>query len=75
MKNWQLSKRILFIALVPVWAIMILLTVLVVVVGITEIDGALKARGALITRHLAPPANTACSPAIAKSCNRWRKRS
>jgi hypothetical protein len=24
MKNWQLSKRILFIALVPVWAIMIL---------------------------------------------------
>jgi hypothetical protein len=46
MKNWQLSKRILFIALVPVWAIMILLTVLVVVVGITEIDGALKARGA-----------------------------
>lgn len=54
MKNWQLSKRILFIALVPVWAIMILLTVLIVVVGITEIDGALKARGALITRHLAP---------------------
>jgi len=52
MKQWQLSQRILFLALAPVWTITILLTALVVIVGMTEIDGALKERGALIARHL-----------------------
>ncbi|MBC3863801.1 diguanylate cyclase [Undibacterium jejuense] len=52
MKQWQLSQRILFLALAPVWVITILLTLMVVIVGMTEIDGALKERGALIARHL-----------------------
>ena len=39
MKQWQLSQRILFLALAPVWTITILLTVMVVIVGMTEIDG------------------------------------
>ncbi|MCH8619840.1 GGDEF domain-containing protein [Undibacterium sp. TS12] len=54
MKNWPLAHRILFIALAPVWIISALLVVLVVIVGTTEIDGAIKARGTVITRQLAP---------------------
>ncbi|MDE2430266.1 MAG: diguanylate cyclase [Burkholderiales bacterium] len=54
MKSWSLSRRILFLALAPVWIISILLILLVIIVGITEIDGALIARGTVITRHLAP---------------------
>ncbi|MFZ6759026.1 diguanylate cyclase [Undibacterium sp. Ji50W] len=54
MKNWPLAHRILFLALAPVWVISVLLVLLAVIVGITEIDGALKARGAVITRQLAP---------------------
>lgn len=54
MKDWQLSRRILFLALAPVCTITLLLTMMVMLVGVTEIDGALHARGALIVRHLAP---------------------
>ncbi|MBI3285429.1 MAG: diguanylate cyclase [Burkholderiales bacterium] len=54
MKNWRLKHRILLLALAPVWLISILLTLLAVLVGITEIDGALKARGGVIARQLAP---------------------
>jgi two-component system sensor histidine kinase/response regulator len=54
MKNWRLTHRILLLALAPVWIITILLTLLVVVGGITEIDGALKLRGTVIVRQLAP---------------------
>ena len=54
MKNWPLAHRILFLALAPVWIISALLVLLVVIVGITEIDGAIKARGTVIARQLAP---------------------
>ncbi len=54
MKNWPLAHRILLLALAPVWIISALLVLLVVIVGITEIDGAIKARGTVITRQLAP---------------------
>ena len=54
MRNWKLKHRILFLALMPVWLISVLLTILIVIVGTTEIDGALKARGAVIVRQLAP---------------------
>ena len=54
MKNWRLTHRILLLALAPVWMITVLLTLLVVVSGITEIDGALKLRGTVIVRQLAP---------------------
>ncbi len=54
MKNWRLTHRILLLALAPVWIITVLLTLLVVVGGITEIDGALKLRGTVIVRQLAP---------------------
>lgn len=54
MKHWQLTHRILLLALAPLWLITVLLTVLVVVGGISEIDGALKLRGTVIVRQLAP---------------------
>ena len=54
MKNWRLTHRILLLALAPVWIISVLLTLLVVVGGRTEIDGALKLRGTVIVRQLAP---------------------
>ena len=54
MKSWRLTHRILLLALAPVWIITGLLTLLVVVGGITEIDGALKLRGTVIVRQLAP---------------------
>ncbi len=54
MKSWRLTHRILLLALAPVWIITALLTLLVVVGGITEIDGALKLRGTVIVRQLAP---------------------
>lgn len=54
MKNWPLAHRILLLALAPVWIISALLVLLVVIVGTTEIDGAINARGAVITRQLAP---------------------
>ena len=54
MKNWRLTHRILLLALAPIWIITVLVTLLVVVGGITEIDGALKLRGTVIVRQLAP---------------------
>ncbi len=54
MKNWRLTHRILLLALAPVWIITVLLTLLVVVGGTNEIDGALKLRGTVIVRQLAP---------------------
>ena len=54
MKNWRLTHRILLLALAPLWMITILLTMLVVVGGTAEIDGALKLRGTVIVRQLAP---------------------
>lgn len=53
MKNWSIKYRILFLAMFPVVVISILLTMLVVVGGVAEMDGALKARGMLISRQLA----------------------
>lgn len=53
MKNWSIKYRILFMAMFPVVVITILLTMLVMVGGIQEMDGALKARGMLISRQLA----------------------
>ncbi|HUW51537.1 MAG TPA: ATP-binding protein [Sulfuricella sp.] len=53
MKNWSIKYRILFLAMFPVVVISILLTMLVMVGGIREMDGALKARGMLISRQLA----------------------
>ncbi len=51
MKNWRLKYRILLLALGPVWGISVLLTLLVVVAGTLEIDGALKARLDEMTRE------------------------
>lgn len=53
MKHWSLKSRILFLAMFPVVSIAVLLTVLVMIGGTSEMDGALKARGMLITRQLA----------------------
>ena len=52
MKQWRLSHRILLLALAPMWIITMLLTGMVAIVGTSQIDGALKDRGALIARHL-----------------------
>ena len=54
MKKWRLTHRILLLALAPVWIITVLVTLLVVVGGTAEIDGALKLRGTVIVRQLAP---------------------
>ncbi|MEO7105133.1 MAG: response regulator, partial [Rhodoferax sp.] len=54
MKSWRLTHRILLLALAPVWIITVLLTLLVVVGGTAEIDGALQLRGTVIVRQLAP---------------------
>lgn len=54
MKHWSIKYRILFLAMFPVVAIAALLTILVMVGGITEMDGALKSRGMLIASQLAP---------------------
>lgn len=54
MKNWSIKYRILFLAMFPVASIAVLLTILVMIGGIKEMDGALKSRGMLIARQLAP---------------------
>ena len=54
MRGLRLTHRILLLTLAPAWLITLLLTMVVVVVGITEIDGALKVRGTVIVRQLAP---------------------
>jgi len=54
MKNWSIKYRILFLAMFPVVVIATLLSILVMIGGITEMDGALKSRGMLIARQLAP---------------------
>jgi two-component system sensor histidine kinase BarA len=54
MRGLRLTHRILLLTLAPAWLITVLLTLLVVVVGITEIDGALNVRGTVIVRQLAP---------------------
>lgn len=54
MKHWSIKYRILFLAMFPVVVIATLLSILVVIGGITEMDGALKSRGMLIARQLAP---------------------
>ncbi|MBU1977956.1 MAG: HAMP domain-containing protein, partial [Gammaproteobacteria bacterium] len=54
MKNWGIKYRVLFLAMFPVVVISALLSILVVIGGITEMDGALKSRGMLIARQLAP---------------------
>ena len=54
MRGLRLTHRILLLTLAPAWLITLLLTLLVVVVGVTEIDGALKVRGTVIVRQLAP---------------------
>lgn len=54
MKHWSIKYRILFLAMFPVVVIATLLTVLVMIGGVTEMDGALKSRGMLIARQLAP---------------------
>ena len=54
MKHWSIKYRILFFAMFPVVVIATLLSLLVLIGGITEMDGALKSRGMLIARQLAP---------------------
>jgi signal transduction histidine kinase/CheY-like chemotaxis protein/HPt (histidine-containing phosphotransfer) domain-containing protein len=54
MKHWGIKYRILFLAMFPVVAIATLLITLVMVGGVAEMDGALKSRGMLIVRQLAP---------------------
>lgn len=54
MKNWSIKYRILFLAMFPVVVSATLLSILVMIGGITEMDGALKSRGMLIARQLAP---------------------
>lgn len=54
MKHWSIKYRILFLAMLPVVVVASLLSILVMIGGITEMDGALKSRGMLIARQLAP---------------------
>lgn len=54
MKNWSIKYKILFLAMFPVAVVAILLSTLVMIGGITEMDDALNSRGMLITRQLAP---------------------
>lgn len=54
MKHWSIKYRILFLAMFPVVVIATLLSILVMIGGITEMDGALRSRGMLIARALAP---------------------
>ncbi|BAN35886.1 integral membrane sensor hybrid histidine kinase [Sulfuricella denitrificans skB26] len=54
MKNWNIKYRILFLAMFPVVVISALLSILVVIGGIAEMDSTLKSRGMLIARQLAP---------------------
>ncbi|MDD5330169.1 MAG: diguanylate cyclase [Sulfuricella sp.] len=54
MKRWSVKHRILFLAMSPVVAISTLLTILVVIGGVAEMDGALKTRGMAMARQLAP---------------------
>jgi len=54
MKHWSINYRILFLAMFPVVAMVTPLSILVLLGGITEMDGALKLRGMLIARQLAP---------------------
>lgn len=54
MKNWSVKYRILFLAMLPVVVVATLLGILALIGGITEMDGALKSRGMLIARQLAP---------------------
>lgn len=54
MKHWSIKYRILFLAMFPVVVIATLLNIVVMIGGITEMDGALKSRGMLIARQLAP---------------------
>jgi two-component system sensor histidine kinase BarA len=54
MKNWSIKYRILFLAMFPVVVISTLLSILIMIGGITEMDGALRSRGMLIARQLAP---------------------
>lgn len=54
MKNWSIKYRILFLAMFPVVVIATLLSILIMIGGITEMDGALRSRGMLIASQLAP---------------------
>ncbi len=54
MKRWSVKYRILFLAMSPVVVISTLLSILVTIGGVTEMDGALKTRGMAMARQLAP---------------------
>lgn len=54
MKKWKLKHRILFLAMFPVLVITILLASVIMISGVSGIDDALKARGMVIARQLAP---------------------
>lgn len=54
MKNHSIKHRILFLAMFPAFAIAALLTALFMIGGLSEIDDAMKARGGVIARQLAP---------------------
>jgi len=54
MKKWKLKHRILFLAMFPVLVIAILLAAVIMISGVSGIDDALKARGMVIARQLAP---------------------
>lgn len=54
MKKWRLKYRILFLSVFPAFVIASLLGALLLIGGLTEIDDALKTRGKVIARQLAP---------------------
>jgi len=54
MKNPSIKQKILFLAMFPAFIIATLLSALVLIGGVSEIDGALNARGLIMVRQLAP---------------------
>jgi len=54
MKNLSIKHKILFLAMFPAFVIATLLAALIMIGGTSEIDNALKARGLLMARQLAP---------------------
>lgn len=54
MKNPSIKHKILFLAMFPAFVIATLLAALIMIGGTSEIDSALKARGLLMARQLAP---------------------
>ncbi len=54
MKNWNIQRRVLFLALVPLTAIVVLISVHFVITRLHDLDAALQNRGQAMARGLAP---------------------